>query len=138
MKTEGALLWRVRRPVNTATAEGPPVTIPILILLSFQLAGEVAARALGLPLPGPVIGLAGLFALLVLRPRVADRVRPAAAGLLSHLSLLFVPAGVGIVGHLATLRADGAAIAVALVGSTILAMAVAALVFRGVARATGG
>ena len=113
------------------------MTRSILLLLALQLGGEVAARGLGLPIPGPVIGMAALFALLALVPALAGVVRPAAAGLLAHLSLLFVPAGVGVVGHLGTLSSDGVAIAAALVVSTVAAMAAGALVFRAVARITG-
>ena len=39
----------------------------ILILLGCQLAGEAASRAFGLPVPGPVLGMALLFAALQLQ-----------------------------------------------------------------------
>ena len=112
--------------------------IPALtLLLLCQLAGEVIARGLGLTVPGPVIGMGLIVALFLVLPKVAEAVRPAASGLLSHLSLLFVPAGVGIVGHLDRLGAQGAVILLAIVVSTVLAMAVGALVFVGVARLMG-
>ncbi|MFP1643805.1 CidA/LrgA family protein [Pontitalea aquivivens] len=112
--------------------------IPALAtILMFQLAGEVIARALDLPLPGPVLGMIGLVAAFLLAPRLAEVVRPTAQGLLAHLSLLFVPAGVGVVAHFGVLSEQGPAIAVALVGSTVLAIAVGALVFAGVARIIG-
>lgn len=113
--------------------------IPALaLLLGFQLAGEVTARGLGLTVPGPVLGMAFLLAALVLVPRLADTVRGAATGLLQHLSLLFVPAGVGIVGHLERLGADGPAILLAIVASTVLAIAAGALAFTAVLRLTRG
>lgn len=108
------------------------------VLLSCQLVGETLVRFLGLPLPGPVLGLVLLALGLVLIPPLAALVRPLAQGLLSHLSLLFVPAGVGVVGHLATFGAEGLAIAAALVLSTVLALAVGAVVFVAVSRLTGG
>lgn len=110
----------------------------LVILLSFQLAGEIAARGLSLPVPGPVIGLLLLVASCSLRPRLAEMLRPVTLGLLGNLSLFFVPAGVGIVAHLGEFRSDGLAIALALTVSTALAIAVAALVFVWVVRATGG
>lgn len=109
----------------------------LTVLLLFQLSGEVLARALALPLPGPVIGMALLLGLLLARPAVADRLHETASALLAHLSLLFVPAGVGIVGHLGLLEQAGAAILIALTGSTVAAIAVGAAVFAGVARLTG-
>jgi len=68
-------------------------------LLLFQLAGEALVQFFVLPIPGPVIGLALLFAAMSLRPAIADRLRESAAALLQHLSLLFVPAGVGVMLH---------------------------------------
>lgn len=110
----------------------------ILVILCFQLAGEVVTRALDLSLPGPVLGMAGLLGAFLLLPRVEVLVRPVAQGLLAHLSLLFVPAGVGVVAHLPLLREEGLALAVALVASTAAAIAVGAWVFVLVARLTGG
>lgn len=107
------------------------------ILLSCQLAGEVAARASGLPVPGPVLGMILLTVLLIAIPRLADLVRATAETLLSHLSLLFVPAGVGVVAHLDKLGPDGPALLVALVVSAIAGLAVAALSFAAMLRLTG-
>lgn len=109
----------------------------LLAILCCQLAGEALARSLDLPLPGPVLGLMLLLAGFAALPRLVAVVRPLAQGILGNLSLLFVPAGVGVVGHLDTLAAAGLPILLALVGSTVLAIAVGALVFAAVARATG-
>lgn len=109
----------------------------LAIILGFQLAGEAASRAFSLPLPGPVLGLIGLVITCILRPAVAEAIRPTAAGLLAHLSLFFVPAGVGIVAHLDLLRTHGLGLAVALTGSTVLAIAAGAWAFTAVARLTG-
>lgn len=112
--------------------------IPALAtILAFQLAGEATARAFDLPLPGPVLGMVALVAAFLASPRLAAAVRPTAQGLLAHLSLLFVPAGVGVVAHLGVLRDAGVAIFAALLVSTVLAIAVGALAFAGVARLTG-
>jgi len=102
----------------------------ITLLLVFQLAGEVLAHALGLPVPGPVIGLALLFAVLAARRHVAASVRDTANGLLSHLSLLFVPAGTGVLVHLDRLGSELVPIGIALVASTVLTIAVTALTMR--------
>jgi putative effector of murein hydrolase LrgA (UPF0299 family) len=111
--------------------------VHLAVLLAFQLAGETLSRGLGLIVPGPVIGMVLLLGFFMVFPRVAALVQPTALGLLSHLSLLFVPAGVGIVGHLDKLGLDGVAILLALAGSTALAIAVGALVFVGLARLVG-
>lgn len=109
----------------------------LILILICQLLGELAARALGLPLPGPVLGMVLLLAALVALPRLGVMVRPVAQGILAHLSLLFVPAGVGVVGHIATLGGQTGAILLAVVVSTVLAITVGALTFAAVARLTG-
>lgn len=105
-------------------------------LLVCQLVGEVIARSLALPVPGPVIGFALLFGVLLARGAAPTGLRDTANALLGHLSLLFVPAGVGVMVHLDRLGADATAIVASLVASTVLTIAVTALVFRALARRT--
>jgi holin-like protein len=106
----------------------------ITLLLVYQLIGEVIALVFALPIPGPVIGFAALFLTLVARGAVSEELRETANGLLAHLSLLFVPAGVGVMAHLSRLRDEWLPISVALVGSTAITIAVTALVMRGLLR----
>ena len=94
------------------------------VLLLFQLAGEVLARAAGLPLPGPVVGMALLLAALRLRGGEDDGLRAVSNGLLSHLSILFVPAGVGVMLHLPRLAAEWPALVASLLVSTAAGLAV--------------
>jgi holin-like protein len=102
--------------------------IPALAtLLVCQLVGEALVRALAAPVPGPVVGMALLLAALVLRPSLMAAVKPTAQTLLQHLSLLFVPAGVGVMLHLQRLGDEALAIGVALVLSTWVGLASAAL-----------
>jgi putative effector of murein hydrolase LrgA (UPF0299 family) len=110
------------------------MTTALTLLLSCQLAGELIARLFRLPVPGPVLGMLLLFALLLARPASAALVRETTAGLLRYLSLLFVPAGVGLIRHGARIRAELVAVTVAIVVSTAATIAVSALVFAAVAR----
>ena len=117
------------------------------ILLVCQLAGEGITRALVLPLPGPVLGLVILVVLLFAVERrhlvssatVDDTaLGKVANGLLAVLGILFVPAGVGVIQNLALLREYGAALAAALVVSTLLTLSVTVWVFVGVSRLMDG
>lgn len=110
----------------------------LTLILSCQLAGEILTRLLGWPVPGPVFGMALLFALMLASPHIATAVIPTAEGILRHLSLLFVPAGVGVVGHLPLLATYGFGVALALVVSTVLAIGAGAVAFVLAARAFGG
>ncbi len=100
----------------------------LTILLVFQLAGEAISLVFDLPVPGPVIGFVLLLVALRLRKGVPDNLRTTATGILQHFSLLFIPAGVGVMVHLSRLRDEWLPITVALVGSTLLTIACTALV----------
>ena len=95
----------------------------ILILLGFQLIGEILYRLGWLPLPGPVIGMVLLMFLLWWKPRALSKPLDATARhLFDWLGLLFVPAGVGIISNLDILRAQWVPILVGLVGSTLVSL----------------
>ena len=98
-------------------------------LLACQTAGELLSRGLGLPVPGPVVGM-GLLVLALRWAAVRTSVGDTARFLLSHLSLLFVPVGVGVMVHLGLLQDHGWRVLVVLVVSTWIGLAVTALVLR--------
>ena len=100
------------------------------ILLGFQLAGEVLARLLQIAIPGPVVGMSLLAIGCISSVRLRQACEQAARVLLANLSLLFLPAAVGVVQFLPLLQRQGIAIGAAIVVSTVLALAVTALVFR--------
>jgi holin-like protein len=102
----------------------------LTIFLVFQLVGEVIARGLTLPLPGPVIGLALLFVCLSLRPSLSPPLTQTAEALHSHMSLLFVPAGVGVSLYYPQLAREWLGILAALVISTLVGLAVTAWVLK--------
>jgi holin-like protein len=106
-------------------------------LLVCQLAGEVIVRGLALPLPGPVIGMALLFFALLLRAPIAKEMDATADTLLKHLSLLFVPAGVGVVQNLSTLGHEGLGLILVVLLATVITLAVTALTFEYLARFMG-
>jgi putative effector of murein hydrolase LrgA (UPF0299 family) len=98
-------------------------------LLVLQSAGELLAHALRLPFPGPVVGLVLLLAALNIEA-VRTPVAACADFLLSHLSLLFVPVGVGVMTHLGLLGEYGGRLLVVIALSTWIGLAVTALVLR--------
>ncbi len=100
------------------------------LLLVFQLAGEAIVHFAGLPVPGPVVGMLLLFLALLARGSAPGWLRDTCNALLAHLSLLFVPAGVGVMLHFERLGAEWLPIAVALVASTVITIGVTALVMK--------
>jgi putative effector of murein hydrolase LrgA (UPF0299 family) len=108
------------------------------LILLCQLAGEVIVRGLALPMPGPVLGLLFLLLLLLARDRLkvlargplqGDGVENASRGLLANLSLLFVPAGVGVVQKLDLIAQHGVAIAAVLAISVVVTLLVTVATF---------
>jgi holin-like protein len=106
----------------------------ILALVLFQGLGEIIRQATGVPIPGPVIGMALLLGWLLAGMRAPAELDGAARGLLRYLALLFVPAGVGIVTRLPLVAEQWVAIAAALIGSTAVAILVTATVMHGIER----
>lgn len=106
----------------------------LTVLLVYQLIGEALVQLLRLPVPGPVVGMLLLFVTLLLRGEAPESLRDTANGLLGHLSLLFVPAGVGVMLHFHRLANEWLPIIVALVASTVITIGVTALVMRALQR----
>ena len=100
------------------------------MLLFYQLLGTVAVLWLGLNLPGPVLGMILLFLTLLLMRRIPKSLSDTAHNLLLHLSLLFVPAGVGVVTHLKRIGSEWFPIITTLFVSTLVSMAVTAWVMQ--------
>lgn len=94
----------------------------LTLLLLCQLAGTVIQQALGLPVPGPVLGLVMLLAYLIWRGGASPELHDTAHGLLKYLGLLFVPAGVGVITELPELRQNALAIGVAIPVSAVLGL----------------
>lgn len=99
----------------------------LTILLGFQLIGEVTTRLLDWSIPGPVIGMVLLFTVLVIRKGPTPALSGTANGLLGHLSLLFVPAGTGIMLHVDRIAHEWLPLAAALLISTMLAIGLSAV-----------
>jgi putative effector of murein hydrolase LrgA (UPF0299 family) len=115
------------------------------LILLCQLAGEVFVRGLGLPMPGPVIGLMLLLVLLMARDRFAvlargplqgDSVESASRVLVANLSLLFVPAGVGVVQKLDIVAEHGIAFLGVLAISVVVTLLVTVATFLVASRMT--
>ena len=118
--------------------------VSLTIILLCQLLGEVVARGLGWPLPGPVLGMLFLLVFLSLRDRIRTKIPEfgrvldsTGKGLLAHLSLLFIPASVGVVQRLDVVAEYGVGLAVALVVSTFVTLVVTVVAFVVVSRLSG-
>ena len=99
-------------------------------LMAYWLVGELLVGILGLNLPGAVAGMLLLLVVSLVRKRVSPGVSHASHGLLANLSLLYVPAGVGIMTHAALLTEHGLGMLATLVLSTAITLAVTALTLK--------
>lgn len=110
----------------------------LTLILCCQLAGELLVTATGLSIPGPVCGMALMFAGLLIKGGIPDDLAKVADTLLGDLSLLFIPAGVGVMLHLPLMRAEILPISIALIASTLITVAVTALLMQWLSRSAGG
>ena len=102
----------------------------LTLILTCQLLGELVVKALALPVPGPVVGMAFLFGFLLLRGHVPEALGSTADGLLRNMSLLFVPAGTGVIMHVALLSEALVPLSIAVALSTSAAIVITALMMR--------
>lgn len=112
------------------------IVLVFTVLLTCQLVGEVIARLFHWPVPGPVLGMVILFCALLVRGHVPEELSAVTGGLLQNLSLLFVPAGVGVMLHAQLLAEHWAALAAALVLSAGITIVVTGLVMTWALRLT--
>ena len=107
-------------------------------LLAFQLLGEGLAQALGLPLPGPLIGMLLLFGALVLRGGIPDPLRDTANALLQHMMLLFIPAVAGVMLYFHRIGQEWLPFVAACIGGAAITMVLTAVVLRFMLRRSEG
>lgn len=100
------------------------------ILLFCQLAGEIIVRLLGLPVPGPVVGMLLLLVGLMLRRRSSHDLDSTTDGILKYFALLFVPAGVGVMVYLDAVGKAWFALGVTLLGSAIITLVMTGVVMQ--------
>jgi holin-like protein len=108
----------------------------LTLLLVFQLIGEAISLYFSLSIPGPVIGMLLLFLSLLLLYKIKknnvnkqhqdDALSTSANAILSHLSLLFIPAGVGLIVHIDRLENQWLPIIAAIVLGSIITMTITA------------
>ncbi|CAN5317102.1 CidA/LrgA family protein [soil metagenome] len=101
----------------------------LALLLLLQAAGEALSHAFAWPFPGPVVGMVLLLACLSVPP-LREPVEAVARLLLGHLSLLFVPIGVGVITHLDIIDTYGVRLLLVIAVSTWIGLAVTAVVFN--------
>lgn len=100
----------------------------LCVLIGFWWAGSALVEWLAWPIPGSVVGLLGLWLVISIQGRVPAWLQQPSSLLLRYLTLLYVPAGVGIITHWERLQAYGLGILGAVILSSVLtALAMIAL-----------
>ena len=107
-------------------------------LLAFQLLGEALAYASGVPVPGPVIGMALLFLAWPWLQRLHARLGAVADTLLANFGLLFVPAGIGVMLHIGLIALWWAPLLAGIVLSSAVTMVLSAWLFQRLRRRRDG
>ena len=103
-----------------------------LLIISFTYAGEIISKLLNLPIPGSVIGMLLLFAALYFKIVKVSDVETVGVFLLDNLSILFLPAGVGIMVYFPVIRETWWSLLLITLVVTILTMVVVGRVVQAV------
>ncbi|OWV87638.1 hypothetical protein ATY78_03825 [Rhizobium sp. R635] len=123
--------------LNEIKPIGAQMLLGLLAILSCQLLGEVLTYEGSLPVPGPVLGMVLLFLVLGCLDRIGGRGfldrNPLITGsgefILRNMSLLFVPAGVGVIQKIDVLAAHGVGLSIVIIASTLITLIATVLVF---------
>ncbi len=107
-----------------------PVLFALTVLFIMQLAGELLARLTGLPLPGSLIGMLLMLAVLMAYGRVPAGLRDTCHHMLKHLMLLFVPPVAGIMLYFGPLEREWIPFLLACIIGVALTIIVTAFTFR--------
>lgn len=121
------ILWLRRLMALHAALRNVAAVLGFLVLVALQWFGGWLMRLVHAPIPGSVAGMVLLAAGIQLRVIPRGIVRASAELLVRHLTLLYVPAGVGVLLYVALLRREWLPIA----GGAIVSL-VAVLVTVGV------
>ena len=100
----------------------------LTLILACQLLGELAVTSANVPFPGPVAGMVLLFLFLLIKGEIPEALSNVSGALLTNLSLMFVPAGVGVMVHFELLGSDALPLSLALIISTLLTIVITAMV----------
>ncbi len=100
----------------------------LFIIFLFYAIGNLASQLIDGIIPGNVIGMVLLFVALMLKWVDAAKLRSVAVGITSHMSLFFVPVGVGLMISMQYIGQYLAAILVSSIVSTLLILIVVALI----------
>lgn len=102
----------------------------LTVIIGFQLAGAFVQQFLSLPIPGAVIGMILFFIYLCITGGKSDNLMATGSQLLSHLPLLFIPAGVGILAYTSELKEHGIAILASLIIGSLIAFIITLFIFK--------
>lgn len=101
--------------------------LQVMILAGFWAVGEAAVRLAHLPLPGGIVGMAVVLALLSTGHIRPVAVRRGAGWLLAEMLLFFVPAVMAVLDHGELVGLLGLKIAAVIVAGTVMVMGGTAL-----------
>lgn len=102
----------------------------VLVLCGFQLLGESVGALFSLPVPGPVIGMFLLLAVLMIRRRVTPQFQQHSHALFAYLPLILVPPSVGVLAHLELMSRDWLPVTGVLVITLLISLVICAAVYR--------
>lgn len=110
------------------------IVLQIAILILFSLGMNFLAQALHLPIPGSILGIVILFALLKTGVIKLAWIEQGANWLLAELLLFFIPAAVGVMKYIPLLEHDGVRILTVVILSTLTVMVSSGLIASRIAK----
>ncbi len=102
----------------------------MMYVLAAALAGDLITHGLGLSIPGPAVGMALMGFSFCAAGGVDKDIERLFDAVAPHFPIFFIPAAVGFVASLDILAAEWLAVSIAILFSTVLAIAATGLIFQ--------
>ncbi|WP_010278233.1 CidA/LrgA family protein [Paenibacillus senegalensis] len=110
------------------------LALQVGILVAFFYIGEGFRLALHLPVPGSIIGMLLLWALLMLKWIPVHWIAPGATFVQRFMPFIFIPATVGVMQFGATFAGKGMLLVACIIVSTLITMAVSGATSQSLAK----
>lgn len=105
-----------------------------IIILGIYLISEFISRFFTLPIPGNILGMLVLLALLITKIIKVEQIETLSNFFLDHLAFFFIPAGVGLMSSAGIIKDSWLRIILVCVITTIIAIAATGITVQFISR----
>jgi holin-like protein len=105
-----------------------------ILIIGIYILGEFISKSFSLPIPGNILGMIILLILLLTNIIKVEKIENISNFFLDHLSIFFIPSGVGLITSFTSIRNNFLAIILICLITTVLVIAATGRIVQAVMR----